>query len=48
MLYANAGHPEPLPLHRLRGELESISSNGREFSDDVSLAGMDVRRRCDD
>jgi len=28
MLYANAGHPEPLLLHRLRGELESISSNG--------------------
>jgi phosphoserine phosphatase RsbU/P len=29
MLYANAGHPEPLLLHRLRGELESISTNGR-------------------
>ena len=28
MLYANAGHPEPLLLHRLSGELESISSNG--------------------
>ena len=28
ILYANAGHPEPLLLHRLRGELESISSNG--------------------
>ena len=26
ILYANAGHPEPLLLHRLRGELESISS----------------------
>jgi serine phosphatase RsbU (regulator of sigma subunit) len=26
--YANAAHPEPLLLHRLRGELESISSNG--------------------
>ena len=25
MLYANAGHPEPLLLHRLRGELESFS-----------------------
>jgi serine phosphatase RsbU (regulator of sigma subunit) len=28
MLYANAGHPEPLLLHRRRGELESISSEG--------------------
>ncbi len=28
IFYANAGHPEPLLLHRLRGELESISSNG--------------------
>ncbi len=29
ILYANAGHPEPLLLHRLRGELESIGSNGQ-------------------
>ena len=28
ILYANAGHPAPLLLHRVRGELESISSNG--------------------
>jgi serine phosphatase RsbU (regulator of sigma subunit) len=28
ILYANAGHPEPLLLHRLRGELESISAKG--------------------
>jgi serine phosphatase RsbU (regulator of sigma subunit) len=28
ILYANAGHPEPLLLHRLRGELESISTKG--------------------
>jgi serine phosphatase RsbU (regulator of sigma subunit) len=28
LLYANAGHPEPFLLHRPRGELESISSNG--------------------
>jgi serine phosphatase RsbU (regulator of sigma subunit) len=28
ILYANAGHPEPLLLHRARGELESIGSNG--------------------
>ncbi len=27
MLYANAGHPEPLLLHRLRGELESMGAN---------------------
>jgi len=27
MLYANAGHPEPLLLHRLRGELESMRAN---------------------
>jgi sigma-B regulation protein RsbU (phosphoserine phosphatase) len=27
ILYANAGHPAPLLLHRARGELESISSN---------------------
>src|ERR1700736_1647915 len=27
MLYANAGHPEPLFLHRLRGELESMGAN---------------------
>jgi len=26
ILYANAGHPEPLLLHRMRGELESISA----------------------
>ena len=26
--YANAAHPEPLLLHRLRGELESISAKG--------------------
>ncbi len=29
ILYANAGHPEPLLLHRLRGELKSMSANGR-------------------
>jgi serine phosphatase RsbU (regulator of sigma subunit) len=28
MLYANAGHPNPLLLHRRRGELEEMSSNG--------------------
>src|SRR6202045_284918 len=28
ILYANAGHPAPLLLHRVRGELESINSNG--------------------
>jgi serine phosphatase RsbU (regulator of sigma subunit) len=28
MLYANAGHPEPFLVHRTRGELESIGSNG--------------------
>jgi sigma-B regulation protein RsbU (phosphoserine phosphatase) len=28
ILYANAGHPAPLLLHRDRGELESISSDG--------------------
>jgi len=28
ILYANAGHPEPLLLHRLRGEMESISAKG--------------------
>jgi serine phosphatase RsbU (regulator of sigma subunit) len=28
IVYANAGHPEPLLLHRLRGELESISAKG--------------------
>jgi len=27
MLYANAGHPEPLLLHRLRGELESMRTD---------------------
>jgi serine phosphatase RsbU (regulator of sigma subunit) len=28
ILYANAGHPHPLLLHRSRGELEQMSSNG--------------------
>ncbi|MBV9644857.1 MAG: SpoIIE family protein phosphatase [Verrucomicrobia bacterium] len=28
ILYANAGHPAPLLLHRVRGEIESISSDG--------------------
>ncbi len=28
ILFANAAHPEPLLLHRLRGDLESISSKG--------------------
>jgi serine phosphatase RsbU (regulator of sigma subunit) len=28
ILYANAAHPEPLLLHRLRGELEELSANG--------------------
>jgi serine phosphatase RsbU (regulator of sigma subunit) len=28
ILYANAGHPNPLLLHRSRGELEQMSSNG--------------------
>jgi serine phosphatase RsbU (regulator of sigma subunit)/CheY-like chemotaxis protein len=28
MLYANAGHPKPLLLHRGRNELEQMSSNG--------------------
>jgi serine phosphatase RsbU (regulator of sigma subunit) len=28
ILYANAGHPEPLLLHRSRGELEQMNSNG--------------------
>ncbi len=28
LFYANAGHPEPLLLHRPQGELESISSKG--------------------
>jgi phosphoserine phosphatase RsbU/P len=27
VLYANAGHPRPLLLHRGRGELEQMSSN---------------------
>jgi serine phosphatase RsbU (regulator of sigma subunit) len=29
ILYANAGHPEPFLLNRLRGELQSMSANGR-------------------
>ena len=28
ILFANAAHPEPLLLHRLRGDLESISAKG--------------------
>ena len=28
ILYANAGHPEPFLLNRLRGELQSMSANG--------------------
>ena len=28
ILFANAAHPEPLLLHRLRGQLESISAKG--------------------
>jgi sigma-B regulation protein RsbU (phosphoserine phosphatase) len=28
ILYANAGHPKPLLLHRSRGQLEQMSSNG--------------------
>jgi serine phosphatase RsbU (regulator of sigma subunit) len=28
ILYANAGHPNPLLLHRSRGELEQMTSNG--------------------
>ncbi len=30
MLYANAGHPKPLLLHRGRNELEQMSSNGAD------------------
>ena len=29
ILFANAAHPAPLLLHRLRGNLESISGNGK-------------------
>ena len=43
MLYANAGHPKPLLLHRGRNELEQMSSNGGDGPALGLFDGMEYR-----
>jgi serine phosphatase RsbU (regulator of sigma subunit) len=46
MLYANAGHPEPLLLHRLRGELESMKA-GSSVGPALGLFAEAQYRTCE-